>query len=582
MAAEPATVSASATATVPSDVDPDVDPPGRSPDRGWARPPGWGPLGWLRWGWRQLTSMRTALLLLLLLAVAAVPGSLLPQRSVDPEQVAAYARAHPDLFPVLVRLGLFDVYTSVWFSAVYLLLMVSLVGCIIPRTRHHLLALTVRPAPAPRSVARLPGARVVHVPAAPEAVLARAAAVLRGERFRVAVRRDADGGHVAAEKGYLRETGNLFFHVALLLLLLAVAWGSLGGFTAGVVVPEGRGFSNAVVQYDAFRAGRRFDPADLKPFTIALDRLDVRYEEAGPARGAPRDFAAHVRVREGADAAARPATVRPNAPLVLGGTKVFLLGNGYAPRFTVRDGRGDVVLQGPVTVLPDEDAPGMASTGVLKLPDARPEPVGLTLRFLPTAVRAPVAGPVSVFPDARNPRVLVTGAYRGDLGLDRGAPQSVYRLDTSGLTPLTTADRMPVTAELAPGQSLTLPDGLGTVTFDGVARFANFSVAANAGRRPALAAVGLALAGLLAMLYVRRRRVWVRATASSSGPGGRSGVEVGGLTKGGPERLAADVDRLVDDLTTTLGAGDEVGHEPSCEPSPVREEGAWSDRLSRR
>ncbi|NBR78076.1 MAG: hypothetical protein EBT76_04695 [Microbacteriaceae bacterium] len=31
---------------------------------------------WLRWIWRQLTSMRIALILLLLLAIAAVPGSL--------------------------------------------------------------------------------------------------------------------------------------------------------------------------------------------------------------------------------------------------------------------------------------------------------------------------------------------------------------------------------------------------------------------------------------------------------------------------------------------------------------------------
>ena len=34
--------------------------------------------------WRRLTSMRTALILLFLLAVAAVPGSLLPQRNLNP------------------------------------------------------------------------------------------------------------------------------------------------------------------------------------------------------------------------------------------------------------------------------------------------------------------------------------------------------------------------------------------------------------------------------------------------------------------------------------------------------------------
>ncbi|WP_240658792.1 cytochrome c biogenesis protein ResB, partial [Microbacterium sp. CPCC 204701] len=100
-----------------------------------------GSTGWMRWGWRQLTSMRTALVLLLLLAIAAVPGSLVPQRSADPNGVTQYFQDNPDLAPVLDNLSMFDVYTSPWFSAIYILLFVSLVGCIIPRTRHHYKAL---------------------------------------------------------------------------------------------------------------------------------------------------------------------------------------------------------------------------------------------------------------------------------------------------------------------------------------------------------------------------------------------------------------------------------------------------------
>ncbi|MBX9718880.1 MAG: cytochrome c biogenesis protein ResB, partial [Microbacteriaceae bacterium] len=57
--------------------------------------------GWLRFAWRQLTSMRTALVLLLLLAVAAIPGSLVPQRSADPNGVVQYERDNPEMFAVL-------------------------------------------------------------------------------------------------------------------------------------------------------------------------------------------------------------------------------------------------------------------------------------------------------------------------------------------------------------------------------------------------------------------------------------------------------------------------------------------------
>ena len=38
--------------------------------------------------------------------------------------------------------------------------------------------------------------------------------------------------------------------------------------------------------------------------------------------------------------------------LSIGGTDVFLIGHGYAPRITVRDGNGDVSYTGPVVFLP--------------------------------------------------------------------------------------------------------------------------------------------------------------------------------------------------------------------------------------
>jgi len=54
--------------------------------------------------------MRTALLLLFLLALAAVPGSLLPQRSSDPTLVDLYIVRHPKLGPFIDRLDGFDVF----------------------------------------------------------------------------------------------------------------------------------------------------------------------------------------------------------------------------------------------------------------------------------------------------------------------------------------------------------------------------------------------------------------------------------------------------------------------------------------
>ena len=57
--------------------------------------------GPLRIGWRQLTSMRTALLLLFLLALASVPGGFLPQRRINPLRVNQYIAQHPTAGPLM-------------------------------------------------------------------------------------------------------------------------------------------------------------------------------------------------------------------------------------------------------------------------------------------------------------------------------------------------------------------------------------------------------------------------------------------------------------------------------------------------
>ena len=144
--------------------------------------------GTLRWIWTQLTSMSTALMLLLLLAVAAVPGSLVPQRRAGPEIVDQWIEDNPVWGPVLDALQFFDVYNSVWFSAIYLLLFVSLVGCVWPRAIQHAKALRQPPARTPRNLTRLPASGVVVLEEggpSPEEAVARAQAWLRKRLYRV-------------------------------------------------------------------------------------------------------------------------------------------------------------------------------------------------------------------------------------------------------------------------------------------------------------------------------------------------------------------------------------------------------------
>lgn len=485
------------------------------------RPAGIGLAGWLRWGWRQLTSMRTALVLLFLVALGTVPGSFIPQRGLAPEKVAAFMKDHKILGPVLNRLSLFDVFSAPWFVAIYILLFISLSGCVLPRCWQHVQHIRARPPKPPRNLGRLPQSASYETEAAPAEVLATAREVLGSARFRV----DAYDGAVAAEKGYLRETGNLVFHLALLALLFAVAATSVFGYKGNVVVTEGDGFSNTLTSYDGFKGGRAFTPSSLPPFTVWLDKFTAGYLLTGPNRGQPTGFSAKIRYDKSPSSPVHPYDLRVNHPLNVDGTRVYLLGHGYAPRFTVRDGRGQIAFQGAVPFLPMNEAT-YASNGVIKVPDARPDQLGFIGLFWPTAVPDAQGHVTSAFPQAWNPQVALF-AFKGDLGLSNGEPQSVYKLDTSHLTPLIMGNKV---KPLAVGQTEKLPGGAGSVTFDGYRQYVSLSVNHDPGRIPALIAGLIAIAGLITSFLVRRRRVWVRARA---GEGGRTVVEVGGLTLGG-------------------------------------------------
>ncbi|WP_309134302.1 cytochrome c biogenesis protein ResB [Cellulomonas sp.] len=518
--------------------------------------PALGLRGWLRWAWRQLTSMRVALLLLMLLAVAAVPGTLFPQRPQDPAGVVEYLEEHATAGPWLDRLGFFDVYASVWFSAIYLLLFVSLVGCILPRTRVHLAALRGRPPRTPRRLTRFPARGGATVPDAPQAVVERAAAVLRRgsswlpfvPSYRVDVH-DEGGGtwSVAAERGYLRETGNLVFHLALVGLLVSVATGQMLHYRGQAIVVQGTGFANVEGAYDTFERGTAFDPADLEPFTLRLDEFESRFD---PQTLQSRDFTAHVTLTEpGGEPQER--TIKVNHPLTAGGAKVYLQGNGYAPRVTVHDGAGELAFGGAVPFLPEDEV--YTSRGVIKVPDvsAGQDQVGLVGYLLPTAEEWVPGWWRSTDPQPTDP-LLVLSVWRGNLGLDTGVPQNVYRLDESRMEKVTDEAGDDLTLYLRPGETVELPDGLGTVTFEDLPRF----VALDLRHDPALLGVLvfalLAFAGLAASLFAPRRRLWLRASPAPEGTGGDAAagtvVDAAGLARGDDIGLQPELDRVLDEV----------------------------------
>lgn len=519
--------------------------------------PALGVLGWVRWFWRQLTSMRVALILLFLLSLGAIPGSLIPQNSVDDMKVRSFKEQHDVLAPIYDRLQLFDVYSSVWFSAIYILLFVSLIGCIVPRTWQFTGQLRGRPPAAPKRLTRLPAYTTWRTEAAPEEVREAALALLKKRRFRAHTAGDA----VAAEKGYLREVGNLVFHIALIVMLVAFAVGQLFKSEGGKLIIEGGGFSNTLTQYDDFKSGSLFSTDELAPFSFKLNQFTGTYEADGPQRGTPRTFEAAVTYTKG-DGVRKRSVIRVNEPLEIDGSKVYLIAHGYAPVVTVKDRKGRTVFQGAVPLLPIDN--NITSTGVIKVMDGyrdktgKKAQLGFPAFFVPTYAGKGNGQMFSKFPGLAQP-ALNLSAYLGDLRVDGGLPQNVYQLDTSKMKPFKDANGDIFKQTLAPGDTMTLPDGAGSITFEKeIKEWASFQISQQPGNGLALAGAIAAIAGLAGSLFIQRRRVWVRAVP---GDDGVTVVEMAGLGRSESARLPEELA----DLAMTLNAQAPTAPEPADE-----------------
>ena len=470
----------------------------------------------LRWCWRQLTSMRTALILLLLLGIAAIPGSLFPQHSQNPIQVKQYFIDNPTLAVWLDRLSLFNVYSSPWFSAIYLLLFISLIGCVLPRSISHLKAIGAVPTLTPKYLDRMEYFTEIK-----KVDLDLAEAKLRKMRFRV--RRDENS--ISAEKGYARESGNLLFHLSLVLILIAIGVGSLFGSKGDAILNVGDRFINTPTSYDILGFGKYQAEDSLPPFALTIKDFKAEYD---PTTNAPLDYTLTVLAANPVGSQEKTEIIKVNKPLTYGSTKVYLQANGYSPIVIVKDKSGKVIFDGPTPFLP-QDA-NLSSIGAIKIPDMNPQ-IGFVSSFLPTADRDPIRGGFSSYPEVLDPRLLIS-VWKGDLGLNSGVPQSVYRIDTSKM------ERIGLKA-LVLNESYDF--GEGSITFTGWNSWVNLQIVNDPGKGYALLGAILAISGLLISLFTRQRRIWIKQ--------GRK-TQVAGLAKNGIPGLEDEIKKLVKELSS--------------------------------
>lgn len=497
--------------------------------------------GILKTGWQWLTKMKTALVLMVLLALGAIPGALLPQRSLNEGNVIKYIQANGTTARIFDKLQLFDVFSSSWYAAIYVLLFISLVGCILPRSWDHYKALRTAPPRAPKVLNRMPHYVSGTVHASPEQITASLKEHFRGWHYSVTEPEDDRAGKwsLSAERGYLREAANLVFHLSLVGILVMMAAGRMTYYEGQVIVIAGTDQSqfcnSAVSNFDSFRHGALFDGTGLTPFCVNIKDFNATYLDNGQAV----DFTSNIDYADGRTALEptdqwQHTTLRVNHPLRLLGDRVYLQGHGYAPTFTITWPNGEKRTE-TVQFRPD-DLTNFLSSGAIRwdppagmypdLLERRQHQISIQGLFAPTAAFSGDNGELltSQFPALRDPAVAID-IYRGDTGLDAGRSQSVFSLDTTQMHngSMQKLDRV----NLREGESVNLDDGT-KITFDGSKEFVNLQISRD---RTVLWVLGFALLMLVSVggsLLIKRRRFWVRLSDNKDGS---TTVEVAGLAR---------------------------------------------------
>jgi cytochrome c biogenesis protein len=344
--------------------------------------------------WRTLARMRTAVILLAIVAGMSIIATLLPQRALQPARAGSWIQAHQVLGPYFDRLGLFAVYESWPLLAAAALMYISLGNCVLTR------------------------GRALH------------------QRWRRRLPRNPQ---------FIGEAGSLVFHLSFFVLLAGILWGKAAGFTAFVDVLEGQSVVEARPSYDQVEEGLLFNDSQHQGFEVKVDSFQAQYFDSGK----PKLFNSHVRVFDQGRKVAEQ-DIQVNQYLEYKGVKFYQASYGWAPVLRVTDPSGREVFNAPVLFFGD---PQLAD-GIVKVPSAGPpgQQLGALMFFIPD-VRDSGGGSVAGSAELRNPAIEYR-LFKGDL--QAGRAQNVYELDTSRMTQVATGGiLMGQTADLPGGYKMT-------------------------------------------------------------------------------------------------------------------------------
>ncbi|MEO6143866.1 MAG: cytochrome c biogenesis protein ResB, partial [Dermatophilaceae bacterium] len=305
--------------------------------------------------WRFFISMRTGLVLILILGLFSLIGTLLAQA---PAGIAADPAAYADFLasvkpkyggwtPILDKIGFFSIFTSILFKGITVLLTTSILACSVNRApRLWKLAFHPRTRMGETFFTHAPLRAPVLVPTGPDEAMENVRKVLRSHHFRTINDPDDQGLNLYADRFRWGPFGTVIAHLSFVVILL------------GFFLSATTGFKDT--QFTA-PVGQKVDVGHGTGFTIeAKSFSDVYYPD-----GSPADYASDLVLYKNGEQVDRK-TIRVNQPLSRDGVSFYQSFFGQAASMKVTDAAGKTLYAAAVPLV-WSSKDGQHSIGKLEL-----------------------------------------------------------------------------------------------------------------------------------------------------------------------------------------------------------------------
>lgn len=271
--------------------------------------------------WNLFKSVRLTIFILIVLAIASIVGTLIPQQ----EGAMGFARElSPGMLRLFKTLDLFDVYHALWFRFIIAALALNLIICSIDRFPAAWKRLKALPKPdRAKPFENLPSERCFTIKGSMDDMAGRVAAFMKS-RYRNVCEKDAGKDYfVYGDKGRYSRMGVYIVHLSVLLILMGGIIGSFFGFEAFVNIAEGE-------SVDEVRIRGSQIPQKL-PFQIRCKKFFVDFY----ANGAPKEFRSDLEFIENGKLV-RKGSLLVNHPITFQGITFYQASYGRIPGDRVR------------------------------------------------------------------------------------------------------------------------------------------------------------------------------------------------------------------------------------------------------